>query len=71
MTSKADSTDQQSQAEQQTGKQDAPASKVSKPDTPQVSETSFQKQLSAAQLPQETREFMKSRLIAANFGNIV
>ena len=36
-----------------------------------VSESAFKKQLSAAKLPKKTREFMNSRLIAANFGNIV
>lgn len=46
-----------------------------KPDTTvgqaQSSAPPLQDQLSAAKLPKETREFMRSRMVAANFGNIV
>lgn len=43
----------------------------SRAEADQASNLPLQKQLSAAKLPKETREFMKSRMIAANFGNIV
>lgn len=37
----------------------------------QSSAANFKNQLTAAKLPKETREFMRSRQVAANFGNIV
>ena len=40
-------------------------------ETKPVPDSEFKKQMSGAQLPTQTQEFMKSRLIAANFGNIV
>ena len=40
-------------------------------ETKPVPDSEFKKQMSGAQLPTQTQEFMKSRMIAANFGNIV